>query len=461
MHAGRGQNPSPSLDESRLITPHIMARVHPLARADARVVHPLARESSLACPMTRSRRAFARSTSRGIREGGFARRARAAAAVTVRAGDDDDDDGGGGMRAHVGPVDVRVKRTTPRDARAVRRTGETTTTTTRSAKELRRARTYAPDAYEYHGFVRVRKEGLGARVNEDASSRFPFGDGFEFETCECETEEMVEATASMASAERRARLENVLANRSFSLMPVLEGIYDIGNMLAVCRTTEALGIGCASIVSSKGLSFKASGRTSGGALKWQHIEQFETSESALRAAKKKGYRILTTEFEGAYPLSHYDWTIPTAVVFGNEREGVSEEAKAMSDGGVFIPMFGFTESLNISVAAALVMSHAVTDRINRQGFHGDLTEEEKRVLRGVYMSRLIPNYAKQGYLEDLVARHRKGKGDAKAVHRNGEDDDVCEEELDEQLLLAELAASNVVGRRLPKKDLGWDKHLDE
>ncbi len=461
MHAGRGQNPSPSLDESRLITPHTMARVHPLARADARVVHPLARESSLACPMTRSRRAFARSTSRGIREGGFARRARAAAAVTVRAGDDDDDDGGGGMRAHVGPVDVRVKRTTPRDARAVRRTGETTTTTTRSAKELRRARTYAPDAYEYHGFVRVRKEGLGARVNEDASSRFPFGDGFEFETCECETEEMVEATASMASAERRARLENVLANRSFSLMPVLEGIYDIGNMLAVCRTTEALGIGCASIVSSKGLSFKASGRTSGGALKWQHIEQFETSESALRAAKKKGYRILTTEFEGAYPLSHYDWTIPTAVVFGNEREGVSEEAKAMSDGGVFIPMFGFTESLNISVAAALVMSHAVTDRINRQGFHGDLTEEEKRVLRGVYMSRLIPNYAKQGYLEDLVARHRKGKCDAKAVHRNGEDDDVCEEELDEQLLLAELAASNVVGRRLPKKDLGWDKHLDE
>ncbi len=457
---GAARTRVPPLDESRLVTPHTMARVVPLARADARVVRPLARESSLASPATRSRRAFGRIR----RSGGFARRARAVAAVTVRAGagDDDDDDGddGGGMRAHVGPVDVRVKRTTPRDARAVRRTGETTRT--RSAKECRRrAKTYAPDAYEYHGFVRVRKEGLGATVNEDASSRFPFGDGFEFETCECETKEMVAATASMVSAERRARLENVLANRSFSLMPVLEGIYDIGNMLAVCRTTEALGIGCASIVSSKGLSFKASGRTSGGALKWQHIEQFETSESALRAAKKKGYRILTTEFEGAYPLSHYDWTIPTAVVFGNEREGVSEEAKAMSDGGVFIPMFGFTESLNISVAAALVMSHAVTDRINRQGFHGDLTEEEKRVLRGVYMSRLIPNYAKQGYLEDLVARHRKGKGDAKAVHRNGEDDDVCEEELDEQLLLAELAASNVVGRRLPKKDLGWDKHLDE
>jgi len=432
-----------------------------LARADARVAS-LARDRSRASSSTRSRRAAARPTSSRARARRLMGRARAAAVRADEDEDDGDEDDGGGMIAHVGPMDVRVKRTTPRSARAVRRTGATETKT-RSAKELRRTRSYEPDAYEYHGFVRVRKEGLGVTANDDASSRFPYGDGFEFESCACETEEMLETTESMVSDERKLRLENVLANRSFSLMPVLEGIYDVGNMLAVCRTTEALGIGCTSIVSSKGLSFKASGRTSGGALKWQHIEQFETSESALRAAKKKGYRILTTEFEGAYPLSHYDWTIPTAVVFGNEREGVSEEARAMSDGGVFIPMFGFTESLNISVAAALVMSHAVTDRINRQGFHGDLTEEEKRVLRGVYMSRLIPNYAKQGYLEDLVTRHQKGKGDAKAaaMDRNDENEGVCEEQLDEKVLLAELAASNVVGRRLPKKDLGWDKHLDE
>ena len=102
-------------------------------------------------------------------------------------------------------------------------------------------------------------------------------------------------------------------------MPVLEGIYDIGNMLAVCRTTEALGIGCASIVSSKGLSFKASGerreaRSSGN-----------TSNSSRRpsrrfARRKRRIPHSHDGVRGAYPLSHYDWTIPTAVVFGNERE---------------------------------------------------------------------------------------------------------------------------------------------
>jgi tRNA (guanosine-2'-O-)-methyltransferase len=71
-----------------------------------------------------------------------------------------------------------------------------------------------------------------------------------------------------------------------------------------------------------------------------------------------------------YTLEHYDWTIPTAVVLGNEREGVSEEAKALCDGGVYVSMNGFTESLNVSVASSLVMHHAVQDRVRRRGHHG-------------------------------------------------------------------------------------------
>lgn len=366
--------------------------------------------------------------------------------------DDDADDGGPGI-AHVGPLDVRVKRTTPRPVNEVQRTG---TRSSMSVKEARRTRRYVPDAYEFHGHVRVRKSGLGVRPGAE-DSRFPYGDGFAFESCECATEEMLDVVGPMLNEERKLRLENVLANRTFSLMPVMEAVYDVGNMLAVCRTTEALGIGCAGIVSAKGLSFKASSRTSGGSLKWTHVEQFESTTSALESAKKKGYRILVTDFEGAYPMSHYDWTVPTAVVFGSERDGVSDEAKAMCDGKVYIPMYGFTESLNLSVAAALVMSHAVADRLQRQGFHGDLSEEERRILRGVYMSRLIPNYARQGYMEDLIARHRAGapgRNDEKLVARTGEEP-VCDEVLDEKLLLAELDATNLVGRRGPKKDLGW------
>lgn len=376
----------------------------------------------------------------------------ATASSSTNADDADDADDGPGI-AHVGPLDVRVKRTTPRPVNEVQRTG---TRSSVSVKEARRTRRYIPDAYEFHGHVRVRKSGLGVRPGLEGS-RFPYGDGFAFESCECVTEEMLDVVGPMVNEERKLRLENVLANRTFSLMPVMEAVYDVGNMLAVCRTTEALGIGCAGIVSAKGLSFKASSRTSGGALKWTHVEQFESTKSALESAKKKGYRILVTDFEGAYPMSHYDWTVPTAVVFGSERDGVSDEAKEMADGKVYIPMYGFTESLNISVAAALVMSHAVADRLQRQGFHGDLSEEERRILRGVYMSRLIPNYARQGYMEDLIARHRAGapgRDDEKLVARTGEES-VCDEVLDEKLLLAELDATNLVGRRGPKKDLGW------
>jgi tRNA (guanosine-2'-O-)-methyltransferase len=390
------------------------------------------------------------------------RRRRCARVAVSRAGggsgdgDDDDNTVVGPTSAHVGDIDVSVKRTAPRAVNEVQRTSGRRASgakTTMSAKESRRTRRFQPDV-EFHGLVKVRKSGMGVTESSERE-RFPYVDGFAFDSgAACSTEDMLDIVGPLLSEDRKLRLENVLNCRTFSLMPILEGIYDIGNMLAVCRSTEALGIGSVSIISSEGLSFKASGRTSGGAMKWQNIEKFTNTTDALKSAKQKGYRILTTEFEGAYPLSHYDWTIPTAVIFGNEREGISDEARAMADGAVFVPMYGFTESLNISVAAAMVMSHAVADRERRQGFHGDLSDEEKRILRSVYMSRLIPNYARQGYLEMLVERHMTGKSSIECADED--DDGVCEELLDEQLLLAELDASKLVGRRLPKRDLGFN-----
>lgn len=344
--------------------------------------------------------------------------------------------------AHVGPVDARVRRTTPRARTTTRRTDVESGKTSR-----RRGRYDATD-----GDVLTRNSGGSAREARDgAEARFPYDFGFEFAGgTTCGTSEMISMASETASDGRMARLENVLANRTFDLLPVMEGVYDVGNMLAVCRSTEALGIGCAAIVSSKGLNFKASGRTSGGALKWQRVERFDSTTSALRAAKSRGMRVLTTEFEGAYPMSHYDWTIPTAVVFGNEKTGVSEEARAMSDGGVFIPMYGFTESLNISVAAALVMSHAVSDRIARRGFHGDLSDEEKEILRGVYASKLIPHSQRQGHLEELVKRFKMRGTDFSVL--DALKADVDDEELDENTLIEALGVKRLVGRRTPPRD---------
>ena len=98
----------------------------------------------------------------------------------------------------------------------------------------------------------------------------------------------------------QARLESVIDQRTFDLMPVLEGVYDIGNVLAVCRSAEALGVGCLGVISDEGLVFKQSGRTSGGAVKWTHLDQWRSTTNAVADLKNRGYRVLVTVFEGTY-----------------------------------------------------------------------------------------------------------------------------------------------------------------
>jgi hypothetical protein len=186
-------------------------------------------------------------------------------------------------------------------------------------------------------------------------------------------------------------------------------------------------------------------------VKWTHLQQWRSTADAVRDAKKRGYRVLTTVFEGGHPLEHYDWTVPTAVILGNEREGVSEEAKKLADGGVYVSMNGFTESLNVSVASSLVMHHAVQDRTRRAGKHGSLTEREKETLRGVYLARLVPNYARQGYLRQLIERAGK-LGEAAACGEGGGDDEPRDAETDDEvILLNALEVAKIVKRPRRKK----------
>jgi hypothetical protein len=156
-------------------------------------------------------------------------------------------------------------------------------------------------------------------------------------------------------------------------------------------------------------------------------------------------------------LEHYDWTVPTAVVLGNERDGVSEEAKALADGGVYINMNGFTESLNVSVASAMIMHHAVQSRTKQLGSHGNLSDKEKETLRAVYLARLVPRYQKQGYLRQLLERSERDHENAEAPSADdecvmdGEDEDRCEETDDEVFLLNALEVAKIVKRPRKKK----------
>lgn len=76
-------------------------------------------------------------------------------------------------------------------------------------------------------------------------------------------------------------------------------------------------------------------------------------------------------------MQEVDWTRPTAFLLGNEAQGISDEALALSDHSAIIPMSGFVESFNISVAAALVMYEAQQQRVRKLGRHGDLTDQQQ------------------------------------------------------------------------------------
>jgi tRNA (guanosine-2'-O-)-methyltransferase len=138
-----------------------------------------------------------------------------------------------------------------------------------------------------------------------------------------------------------------------------------------------------------------------GADKWLKTFRWESSLACVQYLRQQGYRILVTHLKDAKPIDDFDFSIPTAIAFGNEKDGISDELLALSDGAVKIPMQGFTQSFNISVAAALSLYHIAQDRKRRLGQHGDLSEQDKLTLHAEYIWNTMGN--PEAILERLLA----------------------------------------------------------
>lgn len=204
----------------------------------------------------------------------------------------------------------------------------------------------------------------------------------------CNAEEILDRMGSVLTEDRRRRIDSVIADRTYSVVPVLEGVYDRGNVNAVLRSAEGMGYQAFHIVDTSS-KFRRAKRVTQGAEKWLDITTWESPEACADHLKRMGYRLLVTCFENATPIGTVDFTQPTALVFGNERDGISQEMAAQADGRVVVPMSGFIQSFNISVAAALCLYHAAQDRIRRLGRQGDLDEAERRLLTASYYLRCI------------------------------------------------------------------------
>lgn len=243
----------------------------------------------------------------------------------------------------------------------------------------------------------------------DSSSKFPFVDSFKLSSGEIyNSAQLIAGLGPLATSKRLETLNKVVNGRSFSILPIVEGLHDMGNLGAVCRSADALGLGAVHCINADSQRYRArKQRNSAGAEKWMDIRMWDSATSCIKAAKAAGYHVTATHFDPkAVSIHDVDWTQPTAVILGNEREGVSAEALQLADSTSYIPMSGFVSSFNVSVAAALVFYEARRARLARLGYHCDLSDHEQQILTAVMLLRHQGRTSQ--HIEELLDRSQEG-----------------------------------------------------
>jgi tRNA (guanosine-2'-O-)-methyltransferase len=165
--------------------------------------------------------------------------------------------------------------------------------------------------------------------------------------------------------ERTERLQSVLNKRQGNLTILLENVFDPHNISAVMRTCDAVGVQEIYVLNTRIAPHKKWGaKSSSSADKWITVHQFTDAVECFTALRKKYARILTTHLSSdAVGLHSIDFTESIALVFGNEKLGVSEEIRDMADGNFIIPQVGIIKSLNISVACAVTLYEAYRQKL--------------------------------------------------------------------------------------------------
>lgn len=174
---------------------------------------------------------------------------------------------------------------------------------------------------------------------------------------------------------RKERFLNVLKNRTKHFTIAVEDIFQMHNTSAVMRSCEVFGIQELNVIEQRyGKSIDK--EIAMGAQKWVDINAFDSISGCIDTLKAKGYQIIaTTPHENDCLLEDFDISKPSALFFGTERDGLSEEILQKADGFLKIPMVGFTESLNISVSAAIIIQNLM-HRLRDSDINWQLSEED-------------------------------------------------------------------------------------
>lgn len=218
-------------------------------------------------------------------------------------------------------------------------------------------------------------------------------------TEELEPALVCEALAPLLGDERRQRIDAVIDARLSGLTVMVENLHDPRNGAAVLRSCEAFGLATVHVVEAAE-RFRFSPAVSQGCEKWLDVERhptFARAEARLRAA---GFVLYAAVPDAAVSLGDLDFARPAAIVVGNEHDGLTAEAAGAADVRFSIPMAGMTRSLNLSVAAAVTLSHAAARRRAALGRAGDLDDPARLALRARFYAASLRG------ADEIVARFR-------------------------------------------------------
>jgi tRNA (guanosine-2'-O-)-methyltransferase len=214
-----------------------------------------------------------------------------------------------------------------------------------------------------------------------------------------EAQLVIAALEPHVSDERREKIERVVASRLGGRVVVLEHLHDPHNGGAALRSCEANGVREVHVV---GASFGFSERVTQGCDKWLDIARDENIQRCAADLKARGFRLYAAVPGAATPLEELDAVAPAAFLVGNERDGLTPAARAACDVEFAIPMHGFSQSVNLSVATALCVYTHAQRRRRALGAVGDLNDTERLMLLADYYRRDVRG------AEAIVARARRG-----------------------------------------------------
>ncbi|PXF64140.1 tRNA (guanosine(18)-2'-O)-methyltransferase TrmH [Kangiella spongicola] len=177
---------------------------------------------------------------------------------------------------------------------------------------------------------------------------------------------------------RYDKIIELLSNRQPDLTVFMDEVHKPHNLAAIVRTADAVGIGHAHAVFPEGVRF-SSHHTSSGSKRWVTTHKHPDLKTGIAEVKSQGMQVLAAHFsDKAVDFRSIDYTKPTCLLLGSELVGVSEEAAELADEHVIIPMVGMVQSLNVSVAGALIMYEAQRQRAEAN-MYGELKVPQEEV----------------------------------------------------------------------------------